>query len=136
MLNGFVSDKMTEPFGNGYFDWQKSAESKGYKVVTIVTREDCELPLASGAVKVMAETLRSISKPMAWPGRDFRYVFAPFEEGLSEEGGDEEGGGEEGVGEGLPLESVRDASGYGDDVAEVDFIKSERIKIVEENTQF
>ena len=49
---------MTEPFSSGYFEWQKYAESKGFNVVTIVTRDDLDLPLASGAVKVMAKTLQ------------------------------------------------------------------------------
>ena len=68
---------MTEPFSIGYFEWQKYAKSKGFNVVTIVTHDELDLPLASGAVKVMAETLREVSKPMAWPGSDFRYVFEP-----------------------------------------------------------
>ena len=59
---------MTEPFSSGYFEWQKYAESKGFNVVTIVTRDDLDLPLASGAVKVMAKTFQKVSKPMAWPG--------------------------------------------------------------------
>ena len=68
---------MTEPFSSGYFEWQKYAESKGFNVVTIVTRDDLDLPLASGAVKVMATTLQEVSKPMSWPGSDFCYVFEP-----------------------------------------------------------
>ena len=68
---------MTEPFSSGYFEWQKYAESKGFNVVTIVTRDDLDLPLASGAVKVMAKTLQKVSEPMAWPGSDFRCVFEP-----------------------------------------------------------
>ena len=68
---------MTEPFSIVYFEWQKYAKSKGFNVVTIVTHDELDLPLASGAVKVMAETLREVSKPMAWPGSDFRYVFEP-----------------------------------------------------------
>ena len=60
---------MIEPFSIiGYFEWQKYAKSKGFNVVTIVTHDELDLPLASGAVKVMAETLREVSKPMAWPG--------------------------------------------------------------------
>ena len=65
---------MTKPFSSGYFEWQKYAKSN---VVTIVTRDDLDLPLASGAVKVMAKTLQKVSEPMAWPGSDFRYVFEP-----------------------------------------------------------
>ena len=95
-----------EPFENGYFEWQKRAEEKGYKVVTIVTREDSDLPLAAGAVKVMAETLKAISKPLAWPGRDFNYVFPPMESD-DERGSDEEGGGE-----GCQLEVPRDEGGH------------------------
>ena len=38
---------------------------------------DLDLPLASGAVKVMAKTLQKVSEPMAWPGSDFRCVFEP-----------------------------------------------------------
>ena len=65
---------MTEPFSSGYFEWQKYAKSN---VVTIVTRDNLDLPLASGTVKVMAKTLQEVSKPMAWPGSDFCYVFEP-----------------------------------------------------------
>ena len=68
---------MTEPFDNGYFEWEKYAKAKGFKVVTIVTHEDLDLPLAAGAVKVMGKTLQELSKPMAWPGSDFHYVLEP-----------------------------------------------------------
>ena len=68
---------MTGPFSSGYFECQQYAKSNGFNVVTIMTHDDLDLPLASGAVKVMAKTLQEVSKPMAWPGSDFCYVFEP-----------------------------------------------------------
>ena len=68
---------MTEPFSSGYFECQQYAKSNGFNVVTIMTHDDLDLPLASGAVKVMAKTLQEVSKPMTLPGSDFRYVFEP-----------------------------------------------------------
>ena len=108
---------MEDPFEKGYFEWQRRAEEKGFKVVTIVTRDDCDLPLASGAVKVMSETLKAISMPMAWPGQDFKYVFPPMPIESDEEGGEDK----EGVDEGYQLEVPRDEDCHGEVSAEVIF---------------
>ena len=73
---------MTEPFSSGYFECQQYAKSNGFNVVTIMTHDDLDLPLASGAVKVIAKTLQEVSKPMAWPGSDFCFEpSAPVEVG-------------------------------------------------------
>ena len=47
-----------EPFTNGYFEWHKHVKEMGYKVVTVVSRGDNNLPLAAGAVKQMSKTLQ------------------------------------------------------------------------------
>ena len=41
------------------------------------TQSDPHCTMVEGRVKAMSQTLRQLSKPDAWPGQDFVYVFSP-----------------------------------------------------------
>ena len=58
---------MSEPFDRGYVEWQKRMEDEGYQVVSIVKRQDTEIPLVHGDLEVLVS-------PWSQPGEDFYIV--------------------------------------------------------------
>ena len=58
---------MSEPFDRGYVEWQKRMKDEGYQVVSIVKRQDNEIPLVHGDLEVLVS-------PWSQPGEDFMYV--------------------------------------------------------------
>ena len=62
------------PFSDSYFEWEDRVRADGFKVLTIASHPDLEVPIVSGNLKEMKETLQNLLS--ARPELDF---LAPVE---------------------------------------------------------
>ena len=48
------------PFSDSYFEWEDRVKADGFKVLTIVSHPDLVVPIVSGNLKEMKETLKNL----------------------------------------------------------------------------
>ena len=48
------------PFSDSYFEWEDRVRADGFKVLTIASHPDFDVPIVSGNLKEMKETLQNL----------------------------------------------------------------------------
>ena len=48
------------PFSDSYFEWEERVKADGFKVLTILSHPDIDVPTVSGNLKEMTETLKNL----------------------------------------------------------------------------
>ena len=48
------------PFSDSYFQWEERVKADGFKVLTIVSHPDFDVPIVSGNLKETKETLKNL----------------------------------------------------------------------------
>ena len=54
------SDFAMNPFSDSYFEWEDRVKADGFKVLTILSHPDIDVPIVSGNLKEMKETLKNL----------------------------------------------------------------------------
>ena len=54
------SDFAMNPFSDSYFEWEDRVRADGFKVLTIASHPDLDVPIVSGNLKEMKETLQNL----------------------------------------------------------------------------
>ena len=54
------SDFAMNPFSDSYFEWEDRVKADGFKVLTILSHPDIDVPIVSGNLKEMKEILQNL----------------------------------------------------------------------------
>ena len=48
------------PFSDSYFEWEDRVKADGFKVLTILSHPDIDVPIVSGNLKEMKDTIQNL----------------------------------------------------------------------------
>ena len=54
------SDFAMNPFSDSYFEWEDRVKADGFKVLTILSHPDIDVPIVSGNLKEMKDTIQNL----------------------------------------------------------------------------
>ena len=54
------SDFAMNPFSDSYFEWEERVKADGFKVLTILSHPDIDVPIVSGNLKEMKDMIQNL----------------------------------------------------------------------------